>query len=104
MSNWHLMKNNREERIICIDENDVESFFNWYYSYKKNYIVTDSMRNTSVILEDAPNFTKKIDFTISKKNLKDIHLWYSFYKNPSSQDLISFKIIDEALNPKELKK
>lgn len=101
MSNYKFDNQNKKERVLSINENDLDIIFNWFFFYKDNNIyIPEAMKETASILEEAPSFSKKTEFVLLVSHLKNINVWFENYKNPTESDKAVFQIIDNALNLK----
>ena len=105
MHNWSLMKQNRNERLISINQNDIHTIYDWYDKFElldptaKN---NQTYKATLLRLEQGP-ITKTIRCEIwcVSSDLTSIAMWYKYLKNPSENDKSVYSIIDQAINPND---
>jgi len=100
--NWTLFKNKREERVILVSSEDMENMLDWYYRLtRKNPFLKDQFTFAKSFIEDSTPITEgKFEIVTTVKNLEQIKKMFSILDDKTEKDKNVFKIVEEALNPK----
>lgn len=109
MSKYNLafLKMGKQNRIIEINQDDIFTMFDWYTNFEKLDPLAKTRgedQRTVVRLEKGPAIKQRCETPIMLSELDRIAMWYKYYPTKTEQDQEVYKIIDQALNPKEEKK
>ena len=100
--NYFLKKQNKDERLLSLNQNDIHAIFEWLNHFEKinNYKQVE-FDETENILANGPITEYRDGIWVKSRNLKHILTWFKYYPNPNDYDKEIAKIVEDTLNPPE---